>query len=179
MPAGISFVRGNSDFGRVIAGVDTSLADTAETGVPIGVEVSPLRLFTAQSKMARAAGISQVSMRATPTILNLALQNLAYALFEEAAFSGDLDGAPATPEVFNFRKATLGESEGAIYSEGAGPLGSVRRIYMPRVVLTGLGPVSQGKTEWMSLSPEYEALDPGDDVHGDPIHPVTITDTPA
>lgn len=176
MPAGVSFIRGNSDFGRVISGVDTSLADTAESGVPIGIEVSPLRLYSAQSKMPRDAGISQIAMRATPTIVNLSLQNLAYALLEESNFSGDLVGA--SPEVFNFAKDTIGETEGAIYSLGPGPLGSTRRIDMPRVVLVGLGALNQGKTEWMSLQPEYESLDPGDDVHGNPIHPCTITDTP-
>lgn len=176
MPAGISFVRGNSDFGRVISGVDTSLADTGESGVPIGIEVTPLRLYSAQSKMPVDAGISQIGMRATPNIINLSLQNLAYALLEEAQFSGNL----LTPaiEQFEFQKDSIGESEGSIYSEGAGPLGSVRRIYMPRVVLVGLGQLNQGKTEWMQITPEYETLDPGDDVHGDPIAVCTVTDTP-
>ena len=179
MPAGVSFVRGNSDFGRVISDADVSLADTGESGVPIALEVDPLRLYSAQSKMPVSAGISQLRMRATPTIINLALRNLARALIEDAAFSGDLEGAPATAEVFNFRKDTIGESEGAIYSEGAGPLGSVRRVAAPRVVLVGLGALNQGKTEWMQITPEYETLDPGLDDYGAAIHPLTVTDTPA
>jgi hypothetical protein len=180
----IRFTRGNSDFGRITdptnltaatiaAGDKVSLADTAEDGVPIGVEISPIYLYTAQSKMPRDSGVTQVSFNATPTIMNTDLQNLAFALGEDSAYSA---GPPIT---FNFRKDTLGEAAIAWYSEGKAGTGLLRRIFAPLSRLTGLGNLQQAKSAWMAINPTYTVLDPGTDPSGAPIHPLQIADLAA
>lgn len=181
----INFLRGNSDFGRIasptgktaaniVTGDKTSLADTAENGVPIGVQVSPIYLYTAQSKMPRDSGVTQVLFEARPEIFNLELENFAKALLEDSAYTA------GPPKTFNFRKDTLGESEGAIYSEGRGEASDkIRRLFAPLVRLTGLGDVVQAKTEWMAIRPTYTILDPGTDESGNAIHPLQVAEIAA
>lgn len=178
----ISFLRGNSDFGRITdpdgltaatisSGDKESLADTGEQGVPVGVEISPIYLYTSQSKMPRDSGVTQVRFEARPEIFNCELQNFSKVLIEDSAY------AAGPPKVFNFRKDTLGESEGAIYSEGRGESSSaIRRLFAPLVRLTGLGDVVQGKTEWMACRPTYTILDPGLDESGGAIYPLQIAE---
>ena len=163
MPAINAFVRGSTEVGHFLSGpVDTAWGKTQQDGFQIQMNATTVDLLSAQSKMVEDTGTPQIGMDIVVNGIDGSLRNIGrvYGL-PDSAFSGDLD--TPTDEVLAFNQAEIGETERAIYSEGPGPLGSVRRFEAYRCKIVNVGPLVQSSTSWMVPVGTWRILNPGVD----------------
>ena len=165
MPAANAFVIGNNEVGHFVT--DPSPADspwgkTAQEGFTVQMNVNSVRLLSAQSKMAEDVATPEVGMQITINAIDGALQNVGRVFaMPDSDFTGDL--STGSDEELAFNQVSMGQQERALYAEGPGPLGSIRRFEAYRCKSVNFGPLVFGSTNWQLPTVTMEVLNPGSD----------------
>jgi hypothetical protein len=158
-----AFVRGCTEVGHYTSGpVDVPWGKTQQDGFQIQMNVTTVDLLSAQSKMVEDTGTPQIGMDIVINGIDGSLTNIGrvYGL-PDAAFTGDL--GTGTDEVLDFNQDEVGETERALYAEGPGPLGSVRRFTAERCKVVNVGALVFSSTSWMVPVGTWRILNPGTD----------------